>query len=206
MVFRRFLRLTARQRSGVLRVICFILLSYNIYRYASRSIALNFLRIPVEFSAVSYFAVPLIVLLNLKFLKSWAAYSALLAGGGYFIAIALFGNAVYANGSTDGIVAALFCHGMLFICGLLLISEKRFSHNSSWALTIGLCYVGLRALLLRQRFSGGAGIFIYELLFALRPVKLFGGNILPVYYSVLFLLVTASFKIFYSMNLKMAKK
>lgn len=203
--FRRLLFLGKKQKNTVLNIICAALLGFNIYRYISQSLELGFVRIPVEFSAVSYFLVPLIVLLRIPILRVWAAYSGILAGSGYFLSIAALGDTVYADYTTKSIVFALACHGALLLIGLLIISEKEFSPYSGWVITAGLIYVALHAVILRSRFSGGNGIFIYELLFAFRPIAFFGGGILPFYYLLLFVLIILSFNLFYKLNIKLAK-
>lgn len=204
--FRRLFFLNNKTRSIVLNIICVFLISYNLYRYVWLSFETGRLHIPVEFSALSYFLVPSIVLLNIPFLRVWAAYSGLLAGGCYFLCMSVFGDMVYANYQLSSIVTALVNHGMLLLCGLLLISEKEFSFYSRWLLTAGLIFVGLHSLLMRGYFSGGRGIFIYELLFAFYPIEFFGGGIIPFYYILLFLLVILSFSIFYKLNNIMMKK
>ena len=205
LAFRRFLTLDLKKKNLILNLISAALLSFNIYRYISRSIEAGFTRIPVEFSSVAYFLVPLIVLLKIPLLRVWAAYSALLAGSGYFVSIVLLGDRVYSNYKTVSIVTALLCHGALLLIGLLLISEKRFSPYSGWIIAAGLIYITLRTMLLRARFSGGGGIFIYAVIYALRPVKIFGAGIQPVYYLSLICLLILSFNLFYRLNLKLAK-
>lgn len=206
LAFRRVLLLSRPKINFILSAVCFLLLSFNLYKYLSSSLTLGYLRLPVEFSAVSYFLVPVIVLFKIPALKSWAAYSALLAGCGYFISALIFGDLIYAEYETQSIATALLCHGALLFCGLLLISQERFSARSNWVLTAGLVFIGANALLLKSRFGAGNGIFIYELLFALRPIKLFGSGILPIYYVILFTLVLVSLNTFYKVNQKLAKK
>lgn len=204
--FRRFSVLNERRKKVILNTVCAALLGFNICRYATQSILSGMIRIPVEFSAVSYFLVPLIVLLKAPKLKVWAAYSGILAGSGYFLSIAVFGDIVYADYKTSSIIYALCCHGALLLIGLIVVSEDKFTPASGWVITLGLVYVSIHALLLRNRFGGGNGIFIYELLFAFRPIKIFGGGILPVYYLLLFALLILSFNLFYKLNLKLIKK
>jgi hypothetical protein len=50
----------------VLRRISFLLLSFNLLRYGFAPLLQNGLKIPVEFSAVSYFLVPILVLFGRK--------------------------------------------------------------------------------------------------------------------------------------------
>lgn len=204
--FRRLSVLNEKQKNLVLNIISAFLLCFNIFRYAIQSFKAGEMRIPVDFSAVSYFLVPAIVLMRLGALRVWAAYSGVLAGSGYFLCMTVFGDMAYAGYKPSSVASALLCHGALLICGLLIISEKEFSPFTGWIITIGLIGISLNAFLLRDHFAGGNGIFIYELLFAFRPIAFFGGGIIPFYYVLLFALVILSFNMFYRLNVRLAKQ
>ena len=204
--FRRLLHLNEKQKNIILNIISAFLLCFNIFRYAIQSFKTGVMRIPVDFSSVSYFLLPAIVLMRLSALRVWAAYSGVLAGSGYFLFMSIFGDIAYVGYNPSSIVFALLCHGALLICGLLIISEKEFSPFTGWIITIGLIGISLHAFLLRDHFSGGKGIFIYELLFAFRPISFLGRGIIPFYYLLLFALVIISFNLFYRLNVKLAKK
>ncbi|MEE0946645.1 MAG: hypothetical protein U0M42_07475 [Acutalibacteraceae bacterium] len=203
---RRLLFVSRKTKRRVLNAFCVLLLAFNVIRYTFDSINNDRVRIPVEFSTVTYFVLPVIVLLKLDYIRAWGAYAGVLAGGCYFLNGMVLGAKVYAGYSVLSITASVICHGALLFCGLLLISEKKFSKYTGWVITGGLVFSGIRVLLLRNWFYGGRGIFIYELLFAYIPTALFGKNILPVYYIVLFILVVISIKLFYKLNDKLAKE
>lgn len=203
---RRLLFMSERIKRRVLNAFCVLLLAFNVIRYTFNSVTEDRVRIPVEFSAVTYFVLPIIVLLRLNFIRSWGAYAGILAGSCYFLNGIFLGARVYAGYSVFSITASVICHGALLLCGLLLISEKRYKKNTGWIITGGLVFSGLRILLLRNWFYGGRGIFIYELLYAYIPSSLFGKNIIPFYYILLFILIIISFKLFYMLNSKMAKE
>lgn len=204
--FRRLFFLSKKQKDTILNIICAILLCFNICRYAVQSHTSGKMCIPVEFSAISYFLVPAIVLLRIPPLRVWAAYSGVLAGSGYFLCMSIFGDIAYVGYKPSSVAAALVCHGVLLLCGMLIISEKKFSPSTGWIITIGLIGISLHAFLLREHFAGGNGIFIYELLFAYQPIAFFGSEIIPIYYFLLFVLVILSFNMFYRLNVKLTKK
>lgn len=203
---RRLLFVGEETRRRVLNAFCILLLVFNIARYTFNSIAQDRVKIPVEFSAVTYFVLPIIVLLKLDRVKPWGAYAGILAGSCYFLNGIFLGNRVYFGYRPITIVTSLLCHGILLFCGMLLISEKRFSKYAGWIITGGLVFSALRTILLKNWFYGGRGIFIYELLFAYIPAQLFGKNIIPLYYLLLFILIVLTIRLFYLLNNKMAKK
>ena len=203
---RRLLFKDEEIRRRVLKAFCILLLVFNISRYTFNSIMEDRIRIPVEFSAVTYFVLPIIVLLKLDKVKPWGAYAGILAGSCYFLNGIFLGNRVYFGYRPITIVTSILCHGILLFCGLLLISEQKFSKYAGWIITGGLLLSAARTILLRNWFDGGTGIFIYELLFAYIPVELLGKNIIPLYYLLLFVLVALTIRLFYILNNKFAKK
>ncbi len=205
LLLRRFLNLKEKFREIITGVLCLFLLSLNILKYAAQSFLAGSLSIPVEFSAVAYFAVPIIILFRIGFLRVWAVYSSLLAGSGYFFAFALFGDKIYKNYPLDKILVALLCHGILLFIGLSQISFKRFSAYSGWVLTIGLCICVFHALNMSNFAVNLRGVFMYELIFGFAAVDLFGEMILPLYYFLVFAVFSFSLGLFYKLNNFLAK-
>lgn len=65
----------------VVRWLCAVLLSGNLLRYGViYPFVKGVVMLPVEFSTVAYFLVPAILLTSKRRLRSWAAYSGLMAG------------------------------------------------------------------------------------------------------------------------------
>lgn len=203
---RRLLFMDKKTKGIILKSLCVLLLAFNLIRYTYDSVTETRIRIPVEFSAVTYFVLPVIVLLRFNMFRSWAAYSGTLAGGCFFINAIVLGEKIYGSYSAFSVISTFACHGILLFCGLILISEKRFSKYTGWVITLGLVYTAVRTFLLKEWFSGGSGIFICELIFAYIPTHLFGKNIIPFYYLLLFVLVIISFKLFYALNEKLTKE
>ena len=206
LAYRRFSVLNNRNKELLQKLFALTLLIFNIYRYISQWVVSGIIRPPVEFSALAYFFVPLILLFKVKGLYVWAAYSGLLAGGGYFLSVIAFGKWAYVHYTNERIAAAYFCHGILLLLSLFITEQSRFCEKSCWLLVTALSLVGLRTLMLYGLFNGGRGIFIYELLFAYLPLRLFGAWILPIYYIALFVLLILSFKLFFKLNFRLNKK
>lgn len=190
-------------REKALRVLCVLLLGFNLVSYGLNPIMGNGLKLPVEFSSFAYFAVPAILLTGRKKLQSWAAYSGLLAGSCYYLTMIVTGGAIYNAYPPLEIYGSMCCHGILYLCGLVRIRTFEFQQTDSFKLMAGFGYVVLRAYLLRP--LGGAGrLFIYELMDGVYVKQLLPpaawGVTLPVYYIVMALLVYLSIRAFFRLN------
>ncbi len=202
---RRFLKFNNKTKERITNFLCASLLVFNLYKYVFQSVSLGRPSVPVEFSAVAYFIVPVIILFKISFLRVWAVYSSLLAGSGYFFVFSLFGSKIYASYPLEKIIAALFCHGILLFIGLSQISFKKFSNYSGWVLTLGLCCCVFHALNMSSVAVNLRGVFMYELIFGFAAVDVFGEIILPFYYFLVFLVFSFSLSAFYKLNKIFAK-
>ena len=205
LLLRRFLNSKERLKGYITDFLCLFLLTFNLIKYVSQSISYERLSIPVEFSAVAYFIVPIIVLFRISFLRVWAVYSSLLAGCGYFFVFTLFGDRIYANYSAEKISSALICHGILLFIGISQISFKKFPHYTGWILAVGICLCAFHALNMSSIATNLRGVFMYELIFGFAAVDLFGKTVLPFYYLLVFAAFSFSLMIFYKLNEIFAK-
>ncbi len=151
------------------RAVSAVLLGVNVLRYALIGPLLGELRVPVEYSAFAYFAVPLILLTGWKGARSWAAYSGLMAGFFYYLTMIAAGGALYGENPHWEIYLSLFCHGALFFCGFVTVSTLPCT-GGVWQLVGGTAYVALRAALLRPLAGDTGRLLIYILLDAV-PVR-----------------------------------
>ena len=152
-------------------------------------------RIAAEFSTVSCFVVPLIVLSGCRALHSWAAYSALMAGFFCNIAMILAGGQLYGSIAPLEVYLSLFCHGTLYFCGFAMIASERYAARESRKLLLGTGLIALRAELLRPWVIGRERMLIYILLDGAAVKRLLPEGVwpaLPVYYVLVggFLLLT----------------
>jgi hypothetical protein len=188
----------------ILRIICFGLLSFNLCRYALALLSGRGFIFPVEFSSVAYFAVPLILLTGIRKAQSWAAYSGIMAGFFYYMTLILAGGGVYADYRPNDIYISLYCHGSLYLCGLVCFKSNRFERSDRFLLLGGNACVALNACLLRPIAEGKARIFIYELMDGLYVKHLFPesawGYLMPVYYLLMFGFILLSIRLFFRLN------
>lgn len=191
-------------RSRLLRIICIALLSFNICRYARALILGKGFIFPVEFSSVAYFAVPFILLTGIRKAQSWAAYSGIMAGFFYYMTLILAGGRVYATYLPNDIYISLYCHGTLYVCGLVCLKTNRYERSDRFALLSGNVLVAVNAYLLRPIAEGKARIFIYELMDGLYVKQLFphaaGGALMMLYYLLIAGFLLLSVKLFFMLN------
>lgn len=188
-------------RKNVVHGLCALLLAVNVIRYCIvYPIIEGTVKIPVEFSTVAYFAVPLILLVSKKRLHSWAAYSGLMAGFFYYMAMIAAGGMIYGTNPPIDIYISMFCHGTIYFCGAVTIGSEVCSTKDAPKLVLGVALVVLRAALLRPFVAGSSKLLIYILLDAVCVKRLLPQSVwafaLPVYYiaaSVFVLLTIHSF-------------
>lgn len=196
-------------RDKTLRVLCILLLAFNLVSYGLPPVLGQGVKLPVEFSSLAYFAVPAILLSGRKKLQSWAAYSGLMAGFFYYLTMIAAGGSIYNAYPPPEVYGSLGCHGILYLCGLVTIRTCEFERKDSCRLFAGVGYVALQAHLLRP--LGGAGrLFIYELMDGVYVKQLLPpaiwGTALPVYYIAAVLLAILSIRAFFSLNHAQCRK
>lgn len=199
------------KRRNIVRCLCAVLLFGNLLRY---SVIYPFVKgvvmLPVEFSTVAYFLVPAILLTSKKRLHSWAAYSGLMAGFFYYMAMIVAGGAIYGGNAPLDVYISMFCHGTIYFCGFETIGTELCSEADAPKLALGVALVGLRAALLRPFVAGSERLLIYILLDAavvrqLLPQSTWGFA-LPVYYAALTAFVLLSIRGFFHRNHRQYRK
>lgn len=197
-------------RTKLIRILCLTLLIFNMCRYALSPLLGNGIKIPVEFSTVAYFAVPTILLTAKMRFQSWAAYSGLMAGFFYYIAMIAVGGSIYNTYPPYDIYIAMFCHGTLYLCGFVMIGTQKCSSKDGYKLIGGIAYVAANALVFRPLVKGTDRLFIYELMDGVYVRRLLPQEIwylaLPAYYIVLVCLVLLTIRGFFRLNRSMYKK
>ncbi len=192
-------------RTRVLRVLCIILLSLSLLRYMPLSFILaGKVTLPVEFSAVTSFTVPVVFLTGSRKMKSWAAYSGMMAGFFYFMAMIFGGGMIYAEYPPYEIYSSMFCHGTMYLCGLVALRTQKFNPSDLFKLLAGVGFVLLNALLFRSIADNGTRLFIYEIMDGRYIRQVFPeaawGHLLPIYYIVMTGLVMLTAKLFFKLN------
>lgn len=198
-------------RKRVLSALCVTLLFNNIIRYAVvYPLIGGAMRIPVEFSTVAYFAVPMILLTARKNARSWAAYSGLMAGFFYYIAMVAAGGPLYNTYPPHNIYLSMFCHGTLYICGFITVGTEAYNAKDVPKLVFGVVLVAVRAILLRPIVKGSERLLIYILLDGVCVKQLLPQNTwnvaMPIYYVAVASLVFVTIKGFFKINRKQYRK
>ncbi len=192
------------QRRRVVLVLCAVLLGGNVLRYSVvYPFVLGVAKLPVEFSTVAYFVVPAILLASRR-LHSWAAYSGLMAGFFYYMAMIAVGGTLYGADAPLDIYISMLCHGAIYFCGFVTIGTELCSAADAPKLALGVALVGLRAALLRPLVVGSDRLLIYILLDASVVRQLLPQSTwavaLPVYYAALAAFVLLTIRGFFRRN------
>lgn len=192
-------------RKRTISVLCGILLAGKLLRYGViYPLVEGVIRVPVEFSTVAYFAVPMILLTSRKRLRSWAAYSGLMAGFFYYIAMIVAGGPLYAAYAPDDVFISMFCHGAIYFCGFVTIGTEVYEGKDAPKLALGVALVAVRAALLRPLVANSEGLLIYILLDATAVKRILPQSAwmiaLPVYYIVIVVFVLLTIRGFFRRN------
>lgn len=191
-------------RRRILKKICIVLLSFNLCRYALSPMLGNGLKLPVEFSTVSYFMVPIILLTDSKKVQSWAAYSGIMAGFFYYMTMIIAGGKIYADYPPYDTYISLCCHGTLYLCGLVSLKTTRYKPSDRYILYFGVGCIALNANLLRPIADNGTRLFIYELMDGIyvRQIipKEFMRYLTPVNIAVIAVFVLLTANLFFRLN------
>lgn len=199
------------RRGKVVLPLCAALLGGNLLRYG---VVYPFIKgvvtLPVEFSTVAYFAVPTILLTGRKKLRSWAAYSGLMAGFFYYMAMIAAGGMIYETNPPLDIYISMFCHGTIYFCGFVTIGTELCSAKDAPKLALGVALVAARAALLRPFVANSQGLLIYILLDAVAVKRVLPESVwtaaLPVYYVSLAAFVLLTIRGFFRKNQKQYRK
>lgn len=182
----------------IVKLLSFTVLVINIFLFAK-----NPWKIPVEFSTVSYFVVPLILLMNMKRLEVWAVYSSIMSGFFYYLTMITTGGAIYNTYPYISVYTSLFCHGSLYFIGMLKLKTILYDEKKSYKIIIGNLFILAWAIYIRPDITLQSRIFIYEIIDG-DLVRAFTSSYLwiylPVYYVLLSYLVYKSSKGLYKFN------
>ena len=166
--------------------------------------------LPVEFSTVAYFAVPAILLTSKKRLRSWAAYSGLMAGFFYYLAMIAAGGLIYGKNAPLDIHISMFCHGSIYLCCFVTIGTEECSAKDAPKLALGVAMVAVRAAILRPYVAGTDRRLIYILLDAAAVKQVLPESTwtvaLPVYYLAVTAFVLLTIRGFFRRNQRQYRK
>lgn len=197
----------SKQKKAV-SVLCKVLLFGNLLRYCVvYPLIQGVVVLPVEFSTVAYFIVPVILLQSKNQLHSWAAYSGLMAGFFYYMAMVIAGGPLYATEPPVDVYLSMFCHGTIYFCGFVTIATEVYSKKDAPKLALGVALVAVRAAVLRPFVVGSNRLLIYILLDAVVVRQLFPQSVwtftLPAYYIAIPAFVLMTIRGFFRRNQKL---
>ncbi len=85
---------------------------------------------------MAYFAAPALLLRRKPRLRSWAAYSGLMAGFFYYMAMILAVDPYAADAPLE-VLDSLLCHGTLYFCGFVVVRTESFRPEEASRLGLG---------------------------------------------------------------------
>ena len=186
----------------VLKTLWALLFLGNLFRYVyAYPCLVGEMHLPIEYSTVAYFLVPLMMFLNYKNCRVWASVYGLICGLMYFLTMIVASHNLYADTPPYDTYISYFCHGTLYVNGLIMLVRLKIT-DRDWANTmLCLLIVSARALLLRRFAVDADELFIYDVLFGnvirmITPEKIWFITV-PIYYAALALLIVLSLKGFF---------
>lgn len=197
-----------RGRAHVLTALNALLLGVNAVKYALPPLLGRGCSIPVEFSSVAYFTTPAIVIMYEENSRArcWAAYSALMAGFFYYLAMSLAGEVIYGEEPPLEMHVSMLCHGLLLLTGMTLLLTERYASDCWPLLAVGTASVAAWALLLRPVADRGGRLLIYLLLDARPAEGLLPERAVPLWYVAVAVLLLCSEGLFMAINRAAARK
>lgn len=110
----------------ILYFLAILLVTYKMIEYTRYGLMLQTHKIPIEFSAISYFIFPIAVIFNIKTLRSIALFMSFLSGIGYLITFPFLYEQFFTHNGYYLTWFAFINHSILFIGSLLLIKIHTF--------------------------------------------------------------------------------
>lgn len=187
------------RKDVVLRLLAGALLLYKTIYYVKKNLTAEFCP-PIEISAQSYFAVPILYLFGGKKCRPAAAVLGILCGAGFFLGYGTLGFCIWNKLPHNAFFTAVVCHGTLLVLGWFSLAESKFLPQSGSSLPV-ILFMCLWAVLFYK--EGGADLFFWRVL---RPKFLFPAShpwqILAAlgYYGALVLLVVLAERLFFRWN------
>ena len=89
-------------------------------------------------------------------MRSWAAYSGLMAGFFYYLAMIAASSRIYGTNAPVDVYISMLCHGAVYLCGFVTIGTEKYDSKNAPLLILGVLLVAVRAALL-PRSSPSSG-------------------------------------------------
>jgi hypothetical protein len=191
----------------VIYLICIYLLVYKVSEYGYFLIVERvYNKIPVDYSAITYFLLPLVFLLKRRRLLPWATFSAFISGFGYLATFGFLARKMIEYNGYYSVVMALINHSVLYVASILIMQEHLFEKRTGKIVISGsVAMVAYAALVYFFVDFGQKYIFIYKLLdgtyaaYLFKDFHEFSLSYL-IYYLFLFGAFAGVVRLFYKIN------
>ncbi len=132
--------------SNISRAIAFFLLTYKIVEYVYWQCIGEHLKIPLEFSALSYFIYSIVIIFNIKKGKPFAVLVALLTGLLYNVSLFVSPDSfILAKDNNFSLITAMFNHTILYFGSMLTLigAKEKYDVRKLWTCFVGvICMIG----------------------------------------------------------------
>lgn len=181
------------------------------YEYGIHWIDGDYSKMPVEYSAITYFLFSITILLNIKILKPFVTFAAILSGLGYLLVFPFLGAQFIEGNGLLTTFLALLNHSLLFLAGMLQMSMLTIHIKERKTIYRVTLVMILYSIIMQYIFNfNGKYLFIYMVLDGrvLNAISTFiqiDGMAYLLYFLVLIVLYTSIVKLFIYYNLYMQK-
>ena len=164
-IVRRSVKLNQTKSMLIVKLISLILLSYKSIEYGFHWIQGDFTKIPVEYSAITYFLFSITFLFNIKPLKPFVTFAAFLSGLGYLITFPFLGFSFIAGNGITTTLLALLNHSMLYIGSIIIMKNLFYTIESRKSILICTLLVVAYSITMQYLINfEGKYLFIYMVL------------------------------------------
>ncbi len=190
----------------ILKIICLYLITYKSVEYGINWIQGDFTKIPLEYSAISYFLFSIAFLFNVRNLKPFVTFAALLSGIIYIVTFPFLGPSMVVDNGITLTLFSIFNHGLLYLGGVIVMKNYLQAKKSRKGILIYTFFVITYTLVMPLLFDlNREHLFIYLLLEGTMFNNLFGVVIIKgfVYIPYYIILITGYWfiiSLFYKIN------
>lgn len=201
-----FLKVNRKTSLFILKMICLYLITYKSFEYGINWIQGDFTKIPLEYSAISYFLFSIAFLFNVKNLKPFVTFAALFSGIIYLVSFPFLGSSMIVNNGLTLTLFAIFNHGLLYLGGVIVMKNYSQTKDSRKGILIYTFFVITYTLVMPSFFDlNRDNLFIYLLLEGTMFNNMFGTVIIKglVYIPYYIILITGYWfiiSLFYKIN------
>jgi len=160
-----FLKINQRTSLLILKIICLYLIAYKSIEYGVNWIQGDFSKIPLEYSAISYFLFSIAYLFNVNNLKPFVTFAALLSGIIYLVTFPFLGSSMIVDNGLALTIFSVLNHGLLYLGSVIVMKNYLHTKENRKSILIYTFFVISYTLLIPLVFDlNREHLFIYLLL------------------------------------------